>query len=150
MTRNPNIKPGWKMTTAQHAYYWKNWSLVKAKLDLEDADRQQLHERAGLGPISAKAIDHLKEFDAIKGCFLAILEPDNLEAQLRQEYMPKERLLTRIQSMAPEAYTAVILRDRFGGKPLADLTESQLTQLRNTLAVRVANFPPVGRAERPF
>lgn len=143
--KKPVFAKGHKMTEAQRNAYWSMFGQVCAKMRLADlshdernAFRRELHERAGLGPISVKAIDHLKGYDAIKGVFLAILRPGDLNAQMRQEYMSCTRLIVRIRSLAPEAYWTKIMHDKFGACDIDELDESELTQLRNTVEVRVA------------
>lgn len=141
--RNRNIIPGWKMTLNQRAAYWRMFAdVAEAKGwtgngDQMSAHRREFHVLAGLGPISAKAIDHLKMFDAIKACHLAITQPGNLNAQMRMENQPRHRLITRIKSMAPEGYWRAIMRDKFHSQELEDLTETELTQLRNTIEARL-------------
>lgn len=130
----------WKMTYAQRRWYW---SMVHQLAELEhwsknelEEKRREFHKAAGLGPVSAKAINHTSDFDAIIGEFLARTQPDNLEAQIHLIKMPLIRLRTRIKCMAPEAYRRAIIQDRFGKKELEELDETELTQLRNTLEAR--------------
>ena len=157
--KTSDLAPGWKMTLAQRAAYWRYWSAVQAKLGLTGRSaaelsehRADLHERAGLGRCSAKEIDKLKGFDAIKAVFLAILDPDNVEAQLAQLNMPRTRLLTKIRSMCHEDYWLALLRsDRF--RPfcptgrLEDLSDRDLEQFRMTLAARL-NAAKTGEPEK--
>lgn len=143
--KKPAFAKGHLMTESQRMAYWSMFGQVCARLDVpaseREAFRRELHERAGLGPISVKAIDHLKMYDAIRGVFLAILRPGDMNAQLRQQYMSCTRLIVRIRQMAPPAYTLVIMRDRWGCQrfeEIDDLAEEQLQQLRNTLEARLA------------
>src|SRR5882672_9402566 len=101
------------MTFNQRAAYWRMFGdVAEAKGwtgngEQMSAHRRQFHVLAGLGPISAKAIDHLqmidgfgrdhlKMFDAIKACHLAITQPGNLNARMRMENQPRHRLITKI------------------------------------------------------
>lgn len=142
--KKPEFAPGHKMTVAQRNAYWSMFGQVTDKMGWFElspkelsARRYELHERAGLGPISVKAIDHLKGYDAIKGVFLAILAPHDLNAQLRQEYMSCTRLIVAIRKQFPEAYWRAIMRDRWGACDVDELTETELTQLRNTCVARL-------------
>ena len=100
--------------------------------------RKDIHARAFGRPMSAKEIDHLKMFDQFKAACLAILQPANLNAQLTQVGMERTRLKHAILAAAPVAYWQKISRDRFGAVDLDELTDHQLTQLRNTLHARPA------------
>jgi hypothetical protein len=143
--RKPVFAKAHLMTEAQRNAYWRMFGQVVDKMEWfnlpaseRDKRRYELHERAGLGPISVKAIDHLKGYDAIKAVFLAILAPHDLDAQMRQQYMSCTRLIVRIRSLAPVAYWTKIMHDRFGACDIDELDEAELTQLRNTLEARLA------------
>ncbi len=81
-------------------------------------------------------INHLKDFDEVKAQWLAAIDPANMRAQVNQSEQPRRRLIWRITHMAPPNYTAAIARDKFGTEVLDELSDSQLTMLRNTLAAR--------------
>lgn len=121
------------MTPKQDALYWREWSKVRKAQP--DADRHALHVRA-LGDDKSHKDFSNKEFDQVLAEFRAITAPADVAAQLRQLAQSKTRLIWSIRQKAPEAYWTTIAIDRFGTDDLADLSESQLTQLRNTLAAR--------------
>ena len=147
-----NARPdGWSMTHAQRNLYFNYWQqIVKLKgwtAAEAEAQRKDYHERAGLGRCSAKEIDKLHGFDAIKAVFLAELNPASVEDQLAQLNQPRTRALyviaqleadlaEHIEHVAP--YVNAILRDRFGGVAKGDLSLEQLEQLRKTLVRCIA------------
>ena len=90
---------------------------------------------------SASEIGYLKEFDKIKAQLLAWSQPDDLEGQLDMIRQPVIRLQTAILKLAAPAYAARIAQDKFGTADLDELTETQLTQLRDTLAARKPKNP---------
>jgi hypothetical protein len=138
------LHPGWKMTSDQHNAYWWYLSQCCKKLGLTSAAereelRRAIHIRAFGEPISAKEIDRLTGYDAFKKECLAILQPDNLEAQLHMAMQPLIRLRVACRQLADEAYIIAMCRsDRFKKESLDDPTwsEAGLTDLRNTLAAR--------------
>lgn len=145
MKSNHHIAPGWKMTFAQRAMYFrmfadvaraKGWTGDKEQMA---AHRYEFHKMAGLRPVSAKAIDHLKGFDAMKACWLSITQPENLDAQINMANMPRHRTITRIKSMCAEGYwRALLASERFLKRELEELDDSELTNFRNTLEARIA------------
>jgi hypothetical protein len=135
------LYPGWKMSVAQHYSYFNLLEAVYRQQGITSAAekesmRKLIHTRAFGRPISAKEIDPLKGFDALKRECLAWSQPDNLNAQLRMEQMPLIRLRHRIRELADEPYIVAIIRDRFKQGSLEDLNETELEQLRNTLCGR--------------
>lgn len=158
--------PGWKMTTEQHGRYWRDVSAVARCLRTatQEEARQLIHQRAFGGPKSARTINHLKEFDNFIAAVKALLQPANLEAQLRQAEMPNTRLIYAIRQLAPEAYIIAEARRKFATEDWPSLGESDLTMLRNHLAARAAairwpqqaaagpeeDVPVVNGAECPF
>lgn len=151
--RNKNIEPGWKMTTAQiyaskdakQPGYFAMFAQVaaakgwKGNVEQMKAYRREFHVMSGLGPCSAKTIDRMKGFDALKRTWLAIVQPSNLNAQMKMEGMPKHRLITRIKSMAHEDYWRALLNSpRFKARELENLDEKGLIDFRNTLEARLA------------
>lgn len=161
--RNKNIEPGWKMTTAQiygrgengkQPGYFEMFKQVCRALDWKGnaeqmtAFRREFHVMSGLGPVSAKTINRLEGFDALKKTWLAVTQPANLNEQMKMEQMPRHRLITRIRSMAPEAYWSKIARDKYGTDDLDGLNDKELTDLRNTCEARMAK--PKTKMECPF
>jgi hypothetical protein len=133
------LKPGWKMTETQVRLYWRMFAAIcEAKGWRQDDDhRREWHCLAGLGPCSAKTIDRMKGFDALKACWLAITQPANFNAQMAMQDQPRHRLITRIRADFPEAYVrCLVTSQRFKATCLEDLTEKQLIDLRNTLCAR--------------
>ena len=156
--------PGWKMSWDQHnAYFW-HLSNVYAALGLTTKEaredmRQTIHFRAFGRPVSAKEIDHLTMFDAFKAECLALLQPDNMQAQLRIAQMPLIRLRHGIlEKFSPDRIEGLLRSARFKVQSLDDLkTEKDLTDFRNTLCARTAGEVevPVGagpgdKDEDPF
>lgn len=135
------LYPGWQMTVDQHWRYISLCNQVYAALGLtktadKEACRKRLHTHAFGEPISAKVIDHLKMFDAFKAQCLAILQPADLDGQLAQANMWRTRYKHAIRALADDAFWQAIAHDRFGTTDLDELSEEQLTQLRNTCAKR--------------
>lgn len=124
----------------------------------DTAHRRLWHEIAGLGPCSAKDIDRMKGFDALKSAWLAIVRPDDLNAQIKMENMPRIRLMHAIYSKANEQYIEALRNSaRFAGKSFDQMTELELEQFRNTLCARVSaanrsgDFAaPAPAAKQPF
>jgi hypothetical protein len=159
---NPNLVPGWKMTFKQRASYWRMWSEIAEVwnqprgADLKSgisnlksersegwtaaeakSERLRWHTLAGLGPVSATAINHTTDFDELKKVHLAITDPDNVGAQMAMVKMPRTRLIESIKRHAPEGFWRHISFDRFKTYDLGELDETQLTQLRNTVQARM-------------
>jgi hypothetical protein len=151
MKSKSKFVPGWKMTWGQKSEYFR---LIDAAAKAVGATtavarevlRQQIHEAAFGGPKSAKEINHLKDFDAFKAACLALTQPENLHAQMRQAEMPTTRLIFAIRELAPEAYIiAEVARKRgedarFRVDDWTLLDEGALTILRNHLAKRAAGI----------
>lgn len=121
------------MTKKQTSLYWREWAKVTKAYP--DADRHDLHHQALGHDKSSKAFTNA-DLDKALGVFRAISEPANLEAQLRQMDQPCRRLKWKIRRLCPDAYREQIMRGKFGTTNLDELDESQLVQLRNTLAAR--------------
>ena len=160
-----SLKPGWKMTEAQHALYFRLWGQVCAEmrwdvLPAKDRDewRRELHRRAFGADKSAKEINAMGDFDKILAVFKSYLQPGDLRAELRQEAMPRERALWGIEhTLLPQlvvvldamptaqwaalarakAYVAGISERKFGEADFERLDEAQLHQLFITVAERV-------------
>lgn len=166
------------MTPKQNTLYWREWSAAKKAGDLTDADRYTLMEEAlcgaGLRPAGSADVPsaHLsskdltnEDLDKVLAAFRAISRPTSLNAQLRQQAMPKTRLLHRIEQQLqllalfvdhPCNYAKSILQDRFDTSFLEDLSadpqvrqaqsdgieidDSQLEMMRNTLAARLSKL----------
>lgn len=137
--------PGWKMTVVQHGLYFRLLDQAavavgaKSKVQREEL-RQRIHLAAFGGPKSAKAINHLKEFDAFKASALAVIHPSNLHLQMRQAEMPTTRLVFAIRQLAPEAYIIAESDRKFHTSDWTALDESALTMLRNHISARAAGI----------
>lgn len=142
------------LSKPQQQRFWRDWSQVKRSLkSIGYSDAQVENERHALlaraGFDSLTLVDHLAGFDRVLAELAVQLRPNDLEPQLREQSMPRTRLLFAIHQLAnkfipnltnrPNPYLAAILRDRFGHCDLDRLTEPQLLQLRNTLAARLAS-----------
>src|ERR1017187_9106865 len=126
------------MTPLQNSLYFREWGRVRSACKQQGfpiPDRHDLHVKA-LG-LDKSHLDFTNDdFDRVLAEFRAISQPDNLAAQLRQQDMPRRRLLYSIRRLADEPYWRAIARDKFGTADETRLALAQLTQLRITLAAR--------------
>ena len=126
------------MTTSQNSLYFREWGRVRTACKQQGfpiPDRHSLHVKA-LG-LDKSHLDFTNaDFDQVLAEFRALSQPDNLAAQLRQQDMPRRRLLYSIRRLADEPYWRAIAQDKFGSADETRLDLAQLTQLRNTLAAR--------------
>ena len=143
------------MTPKQESLYWREWAAVR-RVDPE-ADRHALHARAevrrhGLvtigAPQSHKVFDN-DDFSGVLALFRSISQPTQIAPQLRHVDEHRRRLIWKIEQLAPEAYRAVILRDRFAGKVLADLSDEDLKQMLYTLSARANAQRKIARQPEP-
>ena len=126
------------MTTLQNSLYFREWGRVRTACKQQGfpvSDRHALHVQA-LGLDKSHLDFSNEDFDRVLAEFRALSQPDNLDAQLRQQDMPRRRLLYTIQRLAPEPYWRAIARDKFGTADETRLDLAQLDQLRITLAAR--------------
>jgi hypothetical protein len=126
------------MTTLQNSLYFREWGRVRAACKGQGfpvPDRHSLHVKA-LGQDKSHLDFTNDDFDRVLAEFRALSQPDNLAAQLRQQDMPRRRLLYSIRRLAPEPYWRAIAQDKFGTDDETRLDLVQLTQLRITLAAR--------------
>ena len=130
---NPNA-----MTALQNSLYFREWGRVRTACKQQGfpiPDRHSLHVKA-LG-LDKSHLDFTNDdFDRVLAEFRALSQPDDLPAQLRQQDMPRRRLLYSIMRRAPEPYWRAIARDKFGTDDETRLDLAQLTQLRITMAAR--------------
>lgn len=145
--RNRSTKyRGWKMTVDQHGAYWRLIGQCCRALGASSAEdkneaRKTIHFRAfGRHGVSAKEIDHLKMFDAFKAACLAIIKPNDLQAQVDQANMERTRLIHRINELAPEIYWRAEARRKFNHDDLALLSIENLIMLRNHLSARASEI----------
>jgi hypothetical protein len=126
------------MTALQNSLYFREWGRVQAVCKQQGfpvPDRHSLHVKA-LGQDKSHLVFTNDDFDLVLAEFRALSQPDNLAAQLRQQNMPRRRLLYSIRRLADEPYWRAIARDKFGTDDESRLDLAQLTQLRLTLAAR--------------
>jgi hypothetical protein len=126
------------MTTLQNSLYFREWGRVRAACKEQGfpvPDRHALHVKA-LGQDKSHLDFSNEDFDLILAEFRALSQPDNLAAQLRQQDMPRRRLLYSIRRLAAEPYWRAIAQDKFGTTDETRLDLEQLDQLRLTLAAR--------------
>jgi len=126
------------MITSQNRLYFREWGRVRTTCQQQGfpvPDRHDLHVKAlGLDKSSKDFTN--ADLDRVLAEFRAISQPDNLDAQLRQQDMPRRRLLYTIGRLAPEPYWRAIARDKFGITDLDRLDLVKLRQLLITLAAR--------------
>ena len=126
------------MTTSQNNLYFREWGRVRAVCKQQGfpvPDRHSIHVKA-LGQDKSHLDFTNDDFDRVLAEFRALSQPDNLAAQLRQQDMPRRRLLYSIRRLADEPYWRAIAQDKFGTADETRLDLAQLTQLRITLAAR--------------
>jgi hypothetical protein len=126
------------MTPAQNALYFREWGRVRSVCKQQGfpvPDRHSLHVKA-LGLDKSHLDFTNNDFDLVLAEFRAISQPDNLAAQLRQQDMPRRRLLYSIRRLAAEPYWRAIAQDKFGTADETRLDLAQLAQLRITLTAR--------------
>ena len=130
------------------------WPAAAAALGCSKEDRErrltEISRALGRPVDSASDIKTNRDFDQVKAHLLALSQPANLDAQVRQATMPRTRLIVGIRQRGEEAYIASISRDKFGTVAWEDLSEGQLIQLRDTLAARAHARGRKQVAECPF
>lgn len=152
-------KPGWLMTVAQHAHYFKLLGEVYEKHGIpsreREAYRKKIHTAVFDAPISAKEIDSTEMFGKIKNHLLMLL--DNVKATVETdhpEHDQQRRLIHNIQHYyfpllnvllaadnspftihhsPSEHYARAIAKARWKKNHLVDLTVQQLGYLRMDL-----------------
>jgi len=152
------------MTPKQRSYYWSLWSQVRSTWP--DADRHELHVQALGKDVSSSALTNA-QLDLVIAEFQAIIDPSNLEAQLRQLNQVRKRLTWKVameqtsllavllgeparpDRQAAQAYIRAVCRDKFGTEDFAGLSvehrvrgasgheKSDLETLRDTLDSRI-------------
>ena len=146
------------MTVAQTAMYFSLWGRVRdyyraRGIDPKqcDAKRHELHKKALGADKSSKDFTNV-DLDKFKAACLAIVEPDNLDAQLRQLDQPEKRfsaLLAQARDLAAKCvnkpgreggYLDGMARKIFGPAQYQMLDEKQLGQLCGILNQRIAQI----------
>lgn len=98
---------------------------------------------------SSSQIGKLADFDELKRVAMAIIAPNNMNAQLQQVLQPLIRLRHRIRELADEPYIlALVQGPRWKKQLLEDLSEKELEDLRNTLMDHAAEHRPGTLARR--
>lgn len=144
------------MTGAQTAMYFSLWQRIrdvrKAKgLPCGDVERHALHKKALGFPKSSKDFTNA-DLDKVKAVMLAELEPDNLEAQLKQIDQPEARrseLMAQIRTLAARCvdkpgregtYLDGMARRIFRVEQYHLLNEKNLGKLKGILIARIAQL----------
>ena len=145
------------MTEDQHRLYFRLWNAVCHEmrwdvLPAKDRDewRRELHRRAFGADKSAKEIDRLNEFDAIKAVFQSYLQPGDLRAQAKQAdthpaqilWKLEHELLPQLIVLLPnlptarwaalgmaEKYVSAISRNKYGTAEFGTLGATDLQHL---------------------
>ena len=135
------------LTPSQQHRFWSKWNAIVSIANWTrteaEAERHALLQRVGFSSLTL--VDKLKGFDRVLAALSAIDHPDDLDAQLRQITMPRTRLIFAVRKLssklsparAPHVYACAIAKDKFGQPDVERLTDSQLLDLRNTLAARL-------------
>jgi hypothetical protein len=152
--------PGWRMTDAQHALYFRLWAAACAQqgwdtlpASAREAKRHEIQDRLFGEGKSAKDINATAEFDAIKQCFerLAMLVPspggegqgeDDLAAGARRRLLNVAgQKLSELGELCAADYIETLLKDRFkvvkGVRSITDLSDKSLSQLIMTVNNRI-------------
>src|ERR1051325_8667356 len=100
------------MTKKQNAVFFSQyWPQVCEVKGWAVDDREQRLEFVSLAVgrmvSSAADVDHLKDYDRLKAECLAVIDPTNLNAQLRQLRQPQNRLIRKIQWIQVELLAAL-------------------------------------------
>ena len=160
------------MTKKQNAkFFGEYWPQVCEVKGWRSDDREQRLEfiSVAIGRMvsTTSEVDHLKDYDKLKAECLALLDPTNLSAQLRQLRQEQNRLVRKIQVIqvsllaameegnfeerneAAERFVLAIMRDKFrtedifaisykaGPRGPYGMVKSDLETLRDTLAARI-------------
>jgi len=162
------LKPGWQMTEAQHALYFRLWNRVcrTMKWDLlpaadRDEWRRELHRRAFGLDKSAKDIKAGQDFDRILGVFNSYLQPGDIRQAKRTDTMPRVRVLWSFEhvlvpqlaqlleskvadqweaSQSAIKYIETIAEGKFATRDFFSLEEKPLQQLWLTVSGRIAKL----------
>ena len=139
------------LTSPQVSRFWRDWSACTRLHDWSkpesETQRKAMLARAGFSSLTQ--VDKLAGFDHVLAEVKALSQPSDLDAQLRQENMPRTRLLYSCRQKADEPYIIALARDRFHADDWTTLPLESLEQLRNTLADRaVAQHRPDTQARR--
>lgn len=124
----------------------QNWTRAAGwSAEQIENERYSLLQRAGFDSLTE--VDPLAGFDRVLAELAALSQPANIEPQLRAQEQPLIRLryactaiAYKIGKVAPQAghsYMTRIMVDKFRKTDLNDLTEQELTDLRNTLTARL-------------
>lgn len=161
-------KPGWLMTEAQHALYFRLWNAVCRKMCWDvlpaaerDEWRRELHRRAFGEDKSAKHIKAGQDFDRILGVFNSYLRPGDLRGALVRENMSRARTLWSFEhQLVPRLavllhskvaddweaketaikYIETICEGKFNTRDFFSLEEKPMQQLWLTVSERIAKM----------
>jgi hypothetical protein len=160
---------GMELTKAQQQRFWREWGAAKREqgwlpengwsAEQIENERYALLRRAGFESLTE--VDRLAGFDRLLAELAALSRPADLEAQMREQEMPRRRLEYAINKLAKgispgqlsggvNPYLGAILSDRFGHCDLGRLSLEELEQVRNTLAARGSARRRREMVEEPF
>ena len=126
------------LTRPQQITFWRRWQAIVSEKGWDNAtaetQRRALLGRAGF--TSLTQVDKLAGFDKVLAELSALSRPADLSSQLRQQAMPRTRLIHSCREKADEPYIAAVARDKFHCEDWITLPLPDLEQLRNTLADR--------------
>jgi hypothetical protein len=157
-----------KQNSTFFGHYWPQVCEVKGWRPDDKEQRLEFISMA-IGRMigSATEVDHLKDYDLLKAECLAVLDPTNVNAQLRQLRQDQNRLVRKIQwiqvallaameegnleerNAAAERYVIAVMRDKFRTEDIfaisykaeprgrPGLLKSDLETLRDTIAARI-------------
>jgi hypothetical protein len=136
------------LTPEQQKKFWRDWSAVVRQnhwtQEQAEAQRHALLQRAGFD--SLRQVDRtdgytavLRELAAAREDLGALLHADaaaNRKRILKYKILHLANKISLTKLTGTNNYLNALMLDKFGHLRLDDLTEPQMTQLRNTLAAR--------------
>lgn len=136
------------MTTAQRVMLFRLFSELMQRRCIGSAQREIERENLTVewfGFTRSWSTFGNAEVDRVKSELLALLNPDDLQAQMDQvgsaEIGERKRVIWKLKKLMVEhdfsdAYFISLARDLYDARSWADLTLDQLKNLRNTIANR--------------
>lgn len=130
------------MTSKQESLYWRKWSSVCAEQGWKNSDTDMRHSihAAALGKNKSHKDFNNADFDRVLAWFNKLIQPDSLDPQLSMDQYQagedpgeRRRLIYRIGTLADPAYALSICRSMYQTGNFDDLTNDQLSNLRDTL-----------------
>lgn len=140
------------MTTKQTALYWRSWGETRRYLlafcdytpTEVDTFRRDLHAKA-LGVEKSSKDFTNADLDKVLAEFRAISRPADFSGQMRQQNMPRARLIFSIERLQlPDAYLNDLAAKIHGHHDWRQLPDSDLSKFRFTATSRAR-----ARAKKP-